>query len=509
MRELRKRLTGVFAVVAAVVMALALVPASAFADATTLHTVTVSEPSGQVDTHSYEAYQVFTGTYDSASKQLQNITWGSGVNGDALLAALKADPVIGSKFADATDAVTAAAAMSGITDKSTDAEALAKVIAANLSTTKFASDNGSIDVVGDGYYFIKDVTESLTSDTYSKYMLQVVGDTAVTAKDTTTTSKKEVKDTNDTTGTTSEWQNTADYDIGDAVPFKLTGTVASDYASYTQPYYFAFHDTYNKSQLGDPQSVVVKIDGTEVDSSAYSVNVTPAGFDVVFSDLKQTAAHAGSTVTVEYTSELLTGANIGSAGNVNSSNIEFSNDSNNDQHHGKTPEDTVIVFTYKVVVNKVNEASQPLAGAGFTLYKKDAQGAYNKVKEIVAGAGTTFEFKGLDDGDYKLEETTVPSGYNKLADVEFSVTSVKDDAGKTLTSINGVATTGQVDLGTQKATVDKDAGSITTTVVNKSGSTLPSTGGMGTTVLYVAGIVLVVAAGVGFAVRRRNNGLEG
>lgn len=502
--SLRKGVAWIVAVLSVFTMAMVLVPVAAFADATTPHTITVSEPGGQVDTHSYEAYQVFTGTYDAGSKQLQGITWGSGVNGDALLAALKADPTIGSKFTNATDAVTAAAAMSGITDKSSEADALAKVVAANLSSTKVSSSNGKIEVVGDGYYFIKDVSGSLTQDTYSKYILQVVGDTAVTAKDTTTTSKKEVKDTNDTTGVTSDWQNTADYDINDAVPFKLTGTVASDYAEYTKPYYFAFHDTHDKAQLGDPENVVVKIDGVEV-NTGYKLNIVDDGFDVVFDDLKQTTAHAGSTITVEYTSKLLEGANIGSAGNKNTSNIEFSNDSNNEQHKGKTPDDTVIVFTYKVVANKVNEANQPLAGAGFTLYKKDTQGTYQMVKEIAAGAGTTFEFKGLDDGDYKLEETTVPAGYNKLDDIEFTVTSVKDDAGKTLTSINGVAATGEVNLGTQKATVDTAAGSLTTTVVNKSGSTLPSTGGMGTAVLYVVGIALVVVAGVGFAIRHRRN----
>lgn len=157
-------------------------------------------------------------------------------------------------------------------------------------------------------------------------------------------------------------------------------------------------------------------------------------------------------------------------------------------------------------MSKVNDAQpqEPLAGAGFTLYKKDAQGVYNVVKEIAAGTVTTFEFKGIDDGDYKLEESTVPAGYNKLADIEFTVTSVKDDAGKTLTSINGVAVTGKVNLGTQEADVDMAAGSLTTTVVNKSGSTLPSTGGMGTTILYVVGAALVVFAGVGLVLRRRN-----
>lgn len=342
MRTLSKRLAGIIAVLAVLVMAVALVPSAAFADSGTPHTITVSEPSGQVDTHSYEAYQVFVGTYDTGTKQLQGITWGSGVDGTKLLAALKSDPTIGSKFANATDAPTAAAAMSDIIDKSAAAEALAKVIAAHIvahPTTPMGASNerGEIAVTGDGYYFIKDVSDALTKgDTYSKYILQVVGDTKVTAKDTTTTSKKEVMDTNDTTGQKSDWQNTADYDMGDLVPFKLTGTVASDYADYPAPYYFAFNDTYDKAQLGDPEKLVVKIDGATV-TAGYKLNITSTGFTVVFEDLKTTAAHAGSEITVEYSSKLLEGANIGSAGNVNTSNLEFSNDSNNTQHKGKTP----------------------------------------------------------------------------------------------------------------------------------------------------------------------------
>lgn len=372
------------------------------------------------------------------------------------------------------------------------------------------SIKGTVTDANGDVHFGGDVTKKFNLDdshdvSIAKYILQVVGDTEVTAKDTTTTSKKEVKDTNDTTGVTSDWQNTADYDIGDAVPFKLTGTVASDYADYPAPYYFAFHDKYVKTQLGDPQNVVVKIDGNVVDPSKYTLNVTSDGFDVVFNDLKQTAAQAGSTVTVEYTSELLAGANVGSAGNVNTSNIEFSNDSNNDQHRGKTPDDTVIIFTYKVVVNKANETGQPLAGAEFTLTKAMQDGSTKTIAVTTAQAGTQFNFTGLDDGEYTLTETKTPAGYNTIDPIKFTVTSVKDDAGKKLVSINGIAATGEIDLGTatQKAQVDKDAGSITTTVVNRSGSTLPSTGGMGTTVLYGLGALLVVGAGVGLYVSHR------
>lgn len=512
MRKTKDLLKSALSAILAIAMAMVLTPAAALADTTTSHTITINEPSGQGATHTYEAYQVFSGTYDSTSKQLQGITWGSGVNGTDLLNALKADTTLGSKFANATDAPTAAAAMSSLDANET--AAMAKIVASHLTETKATSANGKVTVTGDGYYFLKDVTQqaNIGSDTYSKYILQVVGDETITPKDTTTTSEKFVKDTNDSkSNSTTDWQKVADYDMGDDVPFELVGTIASDYADYTT-YEFSFVDSYEKTQFGGPKNVVVKVDGTavskdELTAAGYKLDTTDSGFTISFSNLKKiTEISAGSKVSVEYTAELLTTANVGSAGNVNKSHITFSNDSNQTGHKGTTPDDTVIVFTYKVVVNKQNEAYKDLDGAGFTLYKKNANGEYQKVGDELK-TGHQFTFTGLDDGDYKLEESTVPAGYNKMSDIEFSVTSVKDNTGRSLTSINGIATTGEIDFGTQKASVDETAGSITATVINKSGSTLPSTGGMGTTVLYICGAAIAVAAGYGLYRRHaaRNN----
>lgn len=505
MSTARKSLTSVCALAMALILAFGLssfaTSSTALADSTTSHTITINEPSGQKATHTYEAYQVFSGTYDSSNKQLQSITWGSGVNGDELLTALKADGTIGSVFADANDAATAAAAMAKLTDSQT--AAMAKVVAQHLSSTKATSSDKKVTVTGDGYYFLKDVTEqdNIGSDTYSKYMLQVVGDETITAKDTTTTSEKFVKEKNDSTGAETDWQKVADYDMGDQVPFELVGTIANDYGDY-KTYEFSFVDTYNKTQFGDPKDITVKVDGTAVSqdqltAAGYALKTTDDGFTISFTDLKQIpAVKAGSKITVEYTAELLTSANIGSKGNVNKSHIIFSNDSNQAGHMGKTPDDTVIVFTYQTIVNKVNEQNKDLDGAGFTLYKKDANGNYNAVGDELK-TGHQFTFKGLDAGDYKLVETTVPTGYNKMGDIEFSITSTLDNTNKTLTGLSGDVTSG-----TATFTTSTDDGSLTTTVVNKSGSTLPSTGGMGTTILYIVGAAII--AGAGYGLYRRN-----
>ena len=141
-----------------------------------------------------------------------------------------------------------------------------------------------------------------------------------------------------------------------------------------------------------------------------------------------------------------------------------------------------------------------MKGAAFTLYKKDSSGNWNEVETISAGDTTTFTFKGLDDGDYKLSETTTPNGYNTIDDVEFTVTA-DHDVESDSPALNSLS--GDVTSGTAEFTPITTDGSLTTDVVNKKGSVLPSTGGMGTTILYVVGTILVLAAGILLVTKKR------
>ena len=142
-----------------------------------------------------------------------------------------------------------------------------------------------------------------------------------------------------------------------------------------------------------------------------------------------------------------------------------------------------------------------LKGAGFTLYKKNASGTYVAVSgEIKGNDMTTFTFSGLDDGDYKLSETTTPAGYNTISDIEFTITAEHEinSDNPALTSLNGNVSSGVITF-----TPNTSGGSLTTDVINQKGSTLPSTGGMGTTLFYIIGGVLVVGAAVLLIVKRR------
>ena len=149
-----------------------------------------------------------------------------------------------------------------------------------------------------------------------------------------------------------------------------------------------------------------------------------------------------------------------------------------------------------LVINKIDGSGNALPGAGFTLYKKNLAGAYNPIGGEIKGENlTTFTWKGLDDGDYKLVETTVPEGFNKMSDILFSISAVHSEtAGEpTLVSLDGgLMGTGVV-----------DTGAITKEIENHTGTVLPETGAMGTMWLILGGATFVILAGVFMITRKK------
>lgn len=296
------------------------------------------------------------------------------------------------------------------------------------------------------------------------------------------------------------------------MPFQLTGNVADDYSQYKSAYQLVFHDTLSNGLTFNENSVKVYVNDsdTPVSSDQYTI-AYPAtdnhSFDVTINDVKSLGDHV-TKVRVEYTATLNENAVIGSLGNPNKMYMEFSNNPNSTTgtDKGQTPEDKVIVFTYKVVINKVDSRRIPLAGAAFKLEKVLSNGEKKLVKEYTIGEDeedlekTRFEFRGLDDGKYILTETVTPEGYNTMDPITFNITAshdTKSDDPK-LTDLNGNAVDGEI-----KFTVNETKGTLTASVVNYMGSELPSTGGMGTTVLYVAGTIMILAAGVFLVMKKK------
>lgn len=458
-------------------------------------TITVNEAKAG---HTYEAYQILKGDLSKSQTTLSNVDWGTGIKADK-------------KTDLAKDAKAYVEKLSGM--NSSDIKAEAQKIAQALSTTVAGSvsvtqDNAKTEITGlePGYYLIKDKDSSLTGDeAYTEYILNIVADTTITPKTDVPSVEKKVKDTNDTTGDTTGWQDSADYDIGDVVPFQLTATLPVNVESY-KSYFLKFDDTLSQGLDFNEGTVTVKLGDKDV-TSFFTTNYDAAGKKLTFTCDNILAegfeAKNGDKVVVEYNATLNENAVIGSKGNPNKVKLEFSNNPNNggEGDKGETPEDTVIVFTYKVVINKVNEKNEALDGAEFTLYKKIKGEADKEIKAVISGdKNDVFTFSGLDDGDYVLKETKTPDSYNTAKDIAFTITadhSIVSDAPE-LKSLSGDKVTGNITL---KA--DKAEGSLSTPVQNFKGSVLPSTGGAGRVAIYVIGAILVVGGGIVLVTKKR------
>lgn len=464
------------------------------APVTTLYTIAAPHNG-----HTYEIYQIFTGDYDALQpSMLTNIKWGKNGTGTA-------GEAVEQTVLDELSKVSSSAS-----DKA-KLDVIEKYVTLT-NPVETITNGGTADVVG-GYYLIKDRDGSLSgSEPYTTYLVSVVGNVTINPKSSAVPEfKKKLKDTNDSTGDVSDWQDSADYDIGDDIPFRLQGTVPADYDSYSK-YYYAFHDKEEKGLTFDPDSVEVfvgdEVTGTKI-TTGYTVDTSPADgctFEIVFDDLKKvTGVTANSIITVTYKSQLNENAVLGAHGNVNKAKLEYSNNPRGDGK-GETPWDNVIVFTYKVVVNKVDQDNHPLEGAEFTLTKKIAGGTeVVKTMTIDGSDKSLFTLSGLDDGEYTLTETVTPANYNTISPITFTVNATHEIEWDSISTRDNVLTslTGDKKVGEITFSVDKAAGTLTTNVINNIGTTLPGTGGIGTTIFYVIGGGLMVAAAILLITKKR------
>lgn len=422
-------------------------------------------------------------------------------------------------------------------------------VAADANSAAVAAGAFSTTLSGpQGYYLIVQTTAANDAGkTMSAVIVNTAGQAGVTVspkKDTVTVSKKVQENMDGVNNPASEdnWGTAADYNIGDYVKFQLTGSLPTDYADYTS-YEYTFHDTADQgltfvNDTTHPVKVYAVNDNNKVELkqdtlTGYQVltsDINGETFNVKFADLKKAQAEkTGDTVNitsstqivVEYYAQLNKNAVLGSNGNQNKVYLQFSNNKYG-EGTGKTEEHKVTVFTFKLEVTKYGKTDsdkEALNGAGFTLYKatkvNPADSDYAKVgDEVQHTNGNVFDFTGLDSGYYKIVETTTPKGYNTIDPITFTVTATYNSADEpgTLTDltvtdvkVGGVASAEQT-FTVNRGTGEAGTAQIKTDVVDIPGSKLPSTGGMGTVLLYVAGIAVFVLAGATLvmALRRRN-----
>ncbi|WP_022859996.1 isopeptide-forming domain-containing fimbrial protein [Bifidobacterium magnum] len=411
-----------------------------------------------------------------------------------------------------------------------------------------------------GFYLIEhtsvgdDNTGDLTTYTTSKYMAMNIsslngGNNVINLKNGTVTLDKTITNPNaqDVNGT----EDAASYKVGDVVEYKLVGTLPDNFADFST-FNYTFSDTLSEGLTLNEDSVEVTVDpdgeGGEKDPiKVYSkgapedegVPEVTFGTDPTLSvamgnlvNYTNPDVTKASVITVTYSATVNALAKMGAAGNKNEAKITFSNNPNSDTD-SETPKDIVTAYSFQLDVNKTDGNEDPLAGAGFTLYRQgedkewhpwytDNEGndVAKEVRTSQVGDKYVAKFPQLSAGIYKLEETTVPAGYNKADDQFLQVVATYYVATDTIPADKKVGDIksltvqlGTVDEnGTFTATGDAENGNITdgivgTTVINVAGSELPSTGGMGTVLLYTVGglVVLIAAAGLTIALKRRQS----
>lgn len=559
------------------------------------HTISISSREG----YEFTAYQIFKGDLDEKGT-LSNIGWGSGIDGAALLADLKATypGVYGSGVNDAEDVATILA--KDPKDDNDTVKQFADIAAKHVIEAEGFPETSkhSIEVEGDGYYLIVN-TKVPTGENvhYSRHMLEVVRDVSVSHKGTFPTVSKKILEGENRV-------NVNEASIGDKVSYELVGTLPNDLDDYDS-YFYRFNDTLSKG-LTYNNDVVVLIDNYDLTSYFYkdvSAYDATTGTTIKFSiqDIKALELIAdvdpltdgnqklnlvggleGTKIVVRYSATLNENAVVAVAGNPNVVDLQYSNNPNNDGEPsttppdgsepvpntptGVTPEHKVETYTTKLAIQKTDGTGAPLTGAEFhltgtgvnvvliqgnfyrlaetgetatwyklkdgtftedapvltddpsttdinekndeyyvnpaapqyileTAYKAESQG--ENAVDIMAFVGPDGKlvFTGLGAGDYVLTETVTPKGFNTIDPIDFKITFNAED--KKFRSENTAINVGQ------DKTDETTYNSLYTTIVNHAGSTLPSTGGIGTTLFYVIGGLMFVGAAVLLVTKKR------
>lgn len=503
---------------------------------------------GDVDSHhTYSAFQIFKGDVEGNNIKdfkISNVDWGSNIinNSDDFLNKLREADHIGPLFTNAKSAQDVLAVISQWHDSDDDSIAFARFVChylysndANPTYVVRAGSNAlTIPEAKAGYYLFVDTTDFSKDDSYHSYnsfLLMVTKgnwNVPITPKAEKPTVEKKVYDNPDGTST-GGFGSSADHAINEKFQFQLTATLPDSTNrayDYYDTYAVCFKDTlsdgitYDKDDELD--SVVIKSNGNTyniTDSSKYTIDTTDLESQnsfVVNIDVKACAKDAGfdlndgATITVTYTAHLNDKAYVNTAGgstsNINKVYLTYSNNPKDESSIGKTPESTpVYVYTYQLnnTKHQDTEKGPALEGACFRLYSDEActdqsevqlyqkDGFYYPIKDVLgkeavemkSAANGTFNVKGLDAGTYYLKEITPPDGYSacKVIPVTIKADHSRND---------------QVNL---------EGSNLTNDIVNikAGGITLPSTGGIGTTLFYVVGGGLMVAAIVLLVTKKR------
>ena len=487
--------------------------------------------------HSFEAFQIFKGNVNDAS-EISNVEWGSNITKpDEFLAKLTADSTIGGEFKTNFTAQEVLAVISKWHNSDDDSIAFARFVCHYLYSD--AVDRGvSIPGAGDmvtipinkaGYYLIVDITDFKPGDSYHAYnsfLLNVTKDNfnlQIKPKFVKPTVEKKVYDNPDGTSEAG-FYSSADHAINEKFQFQLIAKLpaspdpAYDYRAYDyyDKYTVCFNDTLSDGITFDKLDTVEITNGDgstpqEITEGNYTLEKDGSqSFKLSIDNVKNYVPNLnkGATITVTYTAHLNDKAAVNTADgasngeNKNSVYLQYSNNPRINTSLDQTPESKVRVYTYQLNNTKYHDDDTPgneLAGAGFSLYSdehctqevklykegnfyfpiKDATG--KTAVEMTSDDKGQFNVKGLDAGTYYLRETTTPKDYSACPDTPIVISATHD--------VYNVSLSGNL----SNKIINNKAGGIT----------LPSTGGIGTTIFYVVGGGLMVAAIVLLVTKKR------
>ena len=492
--------------------------------------------------HSFEAFQIFQGDVSDDNTKISNVKWGKNItNPTDFLEKLTADPTISGEFNNPTTAQDVLAVISKWHDSDDNSIAFARFVCHYLysgavdpgTSIPSSGDVVEIPIDGAGYYLIVDTTYFKPGDSYHAYnsfLLKVNKgkfNLPIKPKFVKPTVEKKVYD-NDINDISSAggWGSSADHAINEPFQFRLIAKLpaSNDRAyDYYKEYAVRFNDTLSAGITFDNLDTVeiANVDGSdskEITDTDYTLVKDlheaglPSSITLSIDNVKTCVPdlNKGATITVTYTAHLNDKATVNTATgsktteNKNSVYLQYSNNPRIDTSLDHTTTSEVCVYTYQLNNTKYHDDDNPnnvLAGAGFRLYSNEACNAEDEIKlkmnddgtysrdfstegkgvEMLSNKDGQFNVKGLDAGTYYLRETKTPDGYSACPDTTIVISATHD--------VN------HVDL----------SGNLSTTIINKKagGITLPSTGGIGTTIFYVVGGGLMVAAIVLLVTKKR------
>lgn len=490
--------------------------------------------------HSFEAFQIFQGDVSDDNTKISNVKWGKNItNSTDFLEKLTADSTISGEFNNPTTAQDVLAVISKWHDSDDNSIAFARFVCHYLYSgavdpgTSIPSSGDVVEIPEDGagYYLVVDTTNFSSGESYHAYnsfLLKVNKgkfNLPIKPKFVKPTVEKKVYDNdNNDISSAGGWGSSADHAINEKFKFQLIAKLpaSSDRAyDYYDNYTVRFTDTLSEGITFDNLDTVEITNGDGgasqvITDTHYKLdkNGLPSSFKLSIDDVKTCAPglnlNNGATITVTYTAHLNDKATVNTANgskttdNKNSVFLQYSNNPRIDTSLDYTTTSEVCVYTYQLNNTKYHDDDNPnnvLAGAGFRLYSDEAchdedeiklkmndDGTYSrdfstegKGVEMISGQDGQFNVKGLDAGTYYLKETTPPAGYSACDKTRIVISATHD--------VN------HVDL----------SGNLSTTIINKKagGITLPSTGGIGTTLFYVVGGGLMVAAIVLLVTKKR------